>query len=77
VVGINDGGVLGMDVGTLVDGWEVGCDEGQHGVEIVGSTRSLRQVLVCETYVCSRFGCRGLHAWCRCRESCNWSGGRL
>ena len=50
MVGINDGGVLGMDVGTLVDGWEVGCDEGQHGVEIVGSTRSLRQVLVCETY---------------------------
>ena len=26
MVGINDGGVLGLDVGTLVDGWEVGCE---------------------------------------------------
>ena len=58
MLGGDVGGVLGMDVGTLVDGWEVGCDEGQHGVQIVGSTRTLRQVLVCETYACSRF-CRG------------------
>ena len=59
MLGGDVGGVLGMDVGTLVDGWEVGCDEGQHGVQIVGSTRTLRQGLVCETYACSRFGCRG------------------